>query len=385
MPKVSILMPAYNGERYLRKAVESILGQTFTDFEFIIVDDGSTDKTSLILASFADPRILLLRNRANEGIVASLNRGLAVARGEYLARQDADDISLPKRLEKQVEFLDSHRDVGLLGTAYSVINQQGVPIRHIAVRTETRDIQGHLLYENCFCHGAVMCRRSCLEAVGNYRDDLFPAEDYDLWLRISEHFHVANLSDALYQWRQGNASVSATHGASQQERVLHAIEGALARRTATRPQVGLASGQALAQGYLFLATGQWALGALGAGRACLQEAIRLDEQLVEREFLHFVIKRTLFIQAGSGSDPTPSLRFIDTAFRHMPMGVVLKQKSQAVAQAYASAAFKAYEARDKGKVRRCALLALRHDPSWLRNRGIISIVARSCLEGWSCQ
>ncbi len=127
VPRVSVLMSVYNGERFLRDSVESILGQTFTDFEFLILDDGSTDSTCEILEEYAnkDARIVLVRNDRNLGLTRSLNKGLRLVRGEYLARQDADDISLPKRLEMQVKFLDAHPEVGVVGSALEIIDENG--------------------------------------------------------------------------------------------------------------------------------------------------------------------------------------------------------------------------------------------------------------------
>jgi len=115
-PKISVIMSVYNGEKYLREAIESILNQTFRDFEFIIINDGSTDKTSEILSSYNDPRIVIINNKRNIGLTKSLNKGLKMVKGEYIARQDADDVSLPERLERMVNFLDMNRDVGLLGS-----------------------------------------------------------------------------------------------------------------------------------------------------------------------------------------------------------------------------------------------------------------------------
>lgn len=120
MPKVSVVMPAFNAEKYIREAVDSILNQTFTDFEFIIINDGSTDHTKEIILEYDDPRIVLLENEKNSGIVVTLNKGIQFARGEYIARMDSDDISLCNRIERQVLFLDSHAHIGLIGSVLLV-------------------------------------------------------------------------------------------------------------------------------------------------------------------------------------------------------------------------------------------------------------------------
>ena len=214
-PLVSVLMPVYNGERYLREAVESILAQTFTNFEFIIIDDGSTDNTWQILQGYAahEPWIVLVRNENNIGLARSLNKGLALARGEYIARQDADDISLRQRLEKQVEFLDTHPDVVLVGTWGLVIDERGQIVGLRRRPCGCSQIRWSLLFTSAFMHGSVMFRRArVLEDVGYYDEDLPFAEDYDLWSRIAYRMSVANLSQYLYQWRVSNQSVTAMHG-----------------------------------------------------------------------------------------------------------------------------------------------------------------------------
>ena len=214
-PKVSVVMSVYNGERHLRDAVESVLNQTFRDFEFIIVDDGSTDRTWEILKSYEDPRIVLARNRENIGLTKSLNKGLQMAKGQYIARQDADDISLPERLAKQVEFLESNGEVGLLSCSFVEIDDEGRSVSIQILPAEDSDLQERLLISNCFCHGAAMFRRECLESVGAYREEFEFAQDYDLWLRISERYKVANLEEALYRWRVRTDALSMTGRPSQ--------------------------------------------------------------------------------------------------------------------------------------------------------------------------
>ena len=163
MPKVSVVMSVYNGERHLREAVDSILNQTFGDLEFIIVDDGSRDRTWEILQSYDDSRIVLLRNEQNIGLTKSLNRGLAATRGEYVARMDADDVSLPQRLERQVGFLDQHPEIGLVGCAFLQINEGGQEFEIFHPPLKNEDIQERLRVENCFCHGVALFRHRCLE------------------------------------------------------------------------------------------------------------------------------------------------------------------------------------------------------------------------------
>ncbi len=217
MVKVSILMCVYNGESYLKEAIESLLGQTLNDFEFIIVNDGSTDKTSQILSEYAaqDARIVLVHNEKNLGLEKSLNRGLAVAKGEYLARQDVDDVSLPNRLELQTRFLDSHPEVGALGTAVEVINRQGSTIGEDYLPIDHESLQALLLINNFLHHSTLMARRSLMQVLGGYNEDMRYVEDYDLWLRLSRLSRLATLPDILLRRRIDNSGITSTNREKQ--------------------------------------------------------------------------------------------------------------------------------------------------------------------------
>ncbi|MFQ5842889.1 MAG: glycosyltransferase family 2 protein, partial [Thermodesulfobacteriota bacterium] len=198
------------GEGYLEEAVESILNQTFRAFEFIIIDDASTDNSRDLLEGYAtrDQRIVLLRNEHNLGLTKSLNRGLRFARGQFIARQDADDVSLPKRLQMQVAFLDEHQHIGMVGSHVAFINDDGEEFTKWKMPTSHEKLIKTLGQGNSFCHGSVMVRRSCLQRVGSYRDKFKYAQDYDLWLRVSEHFHVANVDVCLYKHRRSRNGIS---------------------------------------------------------------------------------------------------------------------------------------------------------------------------------
>ncbi|MBI3951597.1 MAG: glycosyltransferase [Acidobacteria bacterium] len=200
-PRVSVLMPVYNGAPFLREAIESILSQTFTDFEFIIVDDGSTDETPEILGSYSDPRIRLLHHETNQGLTASLNDGLAVARGQLIARQDADDISLPQRLAVQVAFMEAYPEMGLIGSARIRISEDGTDLHTSAPETDNLKLKWLLLFRNQFTHTAVMFRRELAEAAGRYRRDEYPSDDYGLWSRMAKRAKLANISEPLVKYR----------------------------------------------------------------------------------------------------------------------------------------------------------------------------------------
>jgi len=229
-PKVTVLMSVYNGEKYLREAVDSILGQTFKDFEFLIINDGSTDKTGEILKSYNDPRIKIINNEKNIGLTKSLNTGLRLARGEYIARQDADDISLPTRLEKELKFLEQNSNVALVGTDYLFINEKGKVFHVVRCLNGRRKLKEKLLEGNQFGHGSVMMRKECIHRVGTYREEFRFAQDYDFYLRLVEVYDVANISEPLYKWRINISSVSVTKKVLQDRYALLAIELAKQRK-----------------------------------------------------------------------------------------------------------------------------------------------------------
>ena len=211
MPRVSVLMPVFNGEQFLLAAIESILGQGFTGFEMIVVDDGSTDNTPEILRSIRDSRLRLLRNERNLGIVAALNRGLEYASGEYICRMDADDIALPGRLEQQVSFLDANPKCVLVGTHARLIDDRGNEIGVEAPPASDAHIRRIMFVHNPFIHGSVMLRSSALRAVGRYDDRFLHNEDYDLWLRIASLHSVANLPEILVSRRIHGNAITVAH------------------------------------------------------------------------------------------------------------------------------------------------------------------------------
>jgi len=197
-PKISVIMSVFNGEKYLREAIDSILSQTFTDFEFIIVNDGSTDNSLSIIKGYSDRRIRLIDNEQNIGLTKSLNKVIKQARGEYIARQDADDISLPNRFEEQVRHFDQHPEVALLGTSAYRIDEQG----RITGRVKVKEKPGEdLLKRNQFNHGSTMFKRQVVIRLAGYNELFKYCQDYELWLRIAKYYEVRNLPQILYKLR----------------------------------------------------------------------------------------------------------------------------------------------------------------------------------------
>src|SRR5579872_6000456 len=213
-PAISVVMPTYNGERFLRPAIESILNQTFPNFELIIIDDGSTDNTPHILWEFKDTRLTVLTNQQNLGIAAATNRGLAAARGEYIALQDHDDISLPHRLQTQLDFLNSHPEIALVGSAATLINDDGVAYAEFPLPCEEIDIKWRLLFVgDAFHYTSIMVRRNAMQEIGGYGED--PAfrysEAYDPFSRLAMGSRMVNLPDKLVFWRRHSGATSVQH------------------------------------------------------------------------------------------------------------------------------------------------------------------------------
>jgi protein O-GlcNAc transferase len=215
-PQISVIMSAHNSARYLESSIKSILNQTIDDFEYIIVNDASTDGTEEILKQFDDPRIKLLPNTENLGLTKSLNKAVQLAKGKYIARMDADDISLSHRFETQLNFLDNNPDYAIVGSSYYQIDEKGRAYAINNVLYEDADIRKELRKSNCFAHGSIMMRKSIFQKAGGYDERYAFAQDYDLWLRISEISKVANIREPLYCWRETRSSIS-VHKQKEQE------------------------------------------------------------------------------------------------------------------------------------------------------------------------
>lgn len=208
IPCVSVLLPCFNAAGYLEDAIRSVLVQTFTDFELIIIDDGSTDATPAIIERFTDPRIRFLR-QDNRGLAATLNRAVELSAGRYLARMDADDIAHPERLERQVRFLDTHPEVGLLGTWATILEGRDSTSRRHEPPVQNALLKFDLLFGNPMVHSSVMLRRHTLDQVGYYCEnpDRQP-QDFELWSRLMRICTVANLPEHLQTYREIPTSIS---------------------------------------------------------------------------------------------------------------------------------------------------------------------------------
>ena len=218
-PEVSVLMPVYNGERFLGEAIESILNQSFIEFSFLIIDNASTDRSVAIVESYDDPRIRLVRNETNLGLIHSLNRGLDLARGRYVARMDCDDVSLPDRFQRQVRFLNEHVEFGVVGSWVETIGDGKVTTFEYS--SDPDRLRAQLLFDSPLAHPTVMMRRELLNQFGiRYRDAYPQAEDWFFWKECSRWFPITNLEEVLLRHRRTPHSVTSLNRATQLETVV---------------------------------------------------------------------------------------------------------------------------------------------------------------------
>ena len=217
-PLVSVLIPCYNCDQYVKEAVKSIIEQSYTNLEILVIDDGSTDNTGNILKELAkeDTRIVYIKNEKNLKLIATLNKGLDLCKGKYIARMDADDISVPTRIEKQVDFLEKHSNIGIVGADIEFFGGNKRSIWK--TNTEDKYIRTDLLFGTCFAHPVVMMRTSILREHHLYYNDDYPhAEDYKLWCDIAQYTKLANIPEVLLYYRVNDNQVSNKYNLEQKE------------------------------------------------------------------------------------------------------------------------------------------------------------------------
>ena len=284
MPCVSVLIPVYNAECYLKEAVNSIIVQTFSDFEIIIIDDGSTDSSLLILEELAqqDARIKII-SRPNTGIVGALNDGLKLCSGKYVARMDADDLCRRDRFELQVQKMESSPKLVALGSCATIIDPEGDVLGDAKLPLEHEQIDSqHLKGVSSIFHPAVMMRRDVLCQLNGYRKPAWPAEDMDLWLRLAEKGTVANLPEKLFIWRRTLDGVVASSQASQRKAIEWILNDCWQRRRLTLPLpelniTPLSRADLLRQfGWLALKSGSFLVARKYAWRSVITESCNIE-------------------------------------------------------------------------------------------------------------
>lgn len=216
-PTISVLMPAYNAEKYIREAIDSILAQTFTDFEFIIINDGSTDKTEELILQNTDPRIRYYKNDQNLGIVGTLNRGLELCRGKYIARMDADDIALPERFAKQVAHMDANPNLVACGAQYVCFGEKGFAKSPVQNAIAADDVRVDMLHFSQISHPLIMMRASVFRDTSlRYRQEYYGAEDYKLFTEMLAFGDMDNIPEVLLHYRINENGISVTSAERQQ-------------------------------------------------------------------------------------------------------------------------------------------------------------------------
>lgn len=208
-PKISVLMPVYNAEKYLHEAIDSILNQTFKDFEFFIINDASTDNSKKIIMSYNDKRIRHLENKKNLGVAGTLNRGLKLAEGKYIARMDADDIAYSQRLQIEYNEIIKDAKVAVVASFYDVIDENGKYLYTVKDSSSAEEIYYALQFRNCLGHPTIIFNKEIIiNEFGGY-DEKYEAEDYDLWLRVSKKYKIMKLDKVLVKVRRSKQNKTA--------------------------------------------------------------------------------------------------------------------------------------------------------------------------------
>jgi glycosyltransferase involved in cell wall biosynthesis len=216
VPRVSIVLPTHNGQRFLPQAIESVLGQDMKDFELLIVDDGSRASLEALVARYQDSRIRLIRLSGQLGLTKALNRGIAASRGTYIARIDDDDVWLSaSKLTQQLTLMDADSRLALCGTQYVVVSEEGEELLRLQLAQTDTAIRAHMLRANQFGHSTVVVRREALDAVGWYDERVRFAQDYELWLRLGTRFQFVNLPGYSVAKRMRTRTISSAHHRAQ--------------------------------------------------------------------------------------------------------------------------------------------------------------------------
>ena len=368
-PALSVLMTVYQGARYLPATLDSILNQTFGDFEFIVVDDGSTDGTGALLdaAAARDRRLSVQHNPANQGITRSMNRLFPLARGRYVTRHDGDDLSAPDRFAQQVAFLDAHPEVGMASSQISVIGSDGarLPTPRFVSGDDNQSIQETLYDYNCLCQGTVMFRRQAREAVGLYDEALELSEDYDFWLRMTEITQVVKLPAALYLYRDHASSVSHLQYGRQVLRKALSLEKALARRFGDAPPDWLVS--LAARDFLEAAVNLQSNGDTVDLRRSLAGMLRYGPQWFESDTV------SIPVPATPAGDQLARELFSD----NLPAPEGRRRLERFLARQHMREVFTGASQGDWARVSAHVGPGLRHGPRWLLNQGVWVILAKT--------
>lgn len=362
-------MAVYNTEAYLAQSIESVLNQTWQDLELIIVDDCSTDRGWAIISTYAaqDSRIITLRNAQNIGLSRSLNRGLEVARGEYITRQDSDDYSRSERIDTQIAFLKANPEVGALGTAVSMVDSKNGFLKVDTFPGGNAEIQDTLPDRMCFCGPTIMVKRQHFETAGLYFDERFSgSDDYDQCLRLAEVTNLANLPTPLYFYRQHNASMSHQKRYQLMYRKAGALQAAMQRRFGAHPDARFLA--LLGRDYLRAAVLAYLGGETGEAKKACQQALSFQPTLLDKsEPLAEILRRYTPQETVE-----QALAFSDGLFREvLPQTRPLARlRTSWLAELHMGEVFAGIEENQPQRVRAHLWPGIRHNPGWLLNRGV---------------
>ncbi|MBI3788201.1 MAG: glycosyltransferase, partial [Ignavibacteriales bacterium] len=216
IPKVSIITPTFNGQRFIAQTIRSVLAQSFRNFEMIIVDDGSTDDTQKIVSAFSDRRIQYVRHH-HRGCTAAYNACIELAKGQFIAVLDHDDLMAPERLSRQVKFMEKNPGVGLVGSSFIMIDESGFPLRKVQVLHGMENVRRLEAVYNAVYHPTILYSREVIERIGGYKEEFFPAHDTEFLLRAIDRFRADNITECLTLYRKVQSSPTRILGGKQQE------------------------------------------------------------------------------------------------------------------------------------------------------------------------
>ncbi len=376
MPRVSVIIPVHNYAHFLAEAVDSVLAQTYPDFEIIIVDDGSTDHPEAIIDKYTDARIRTIR-LSGRGLSAARNAGLAIASGTYVSFLDADDTYLPGKLEAQVRFLDSHAEFGVVsgGWVYTdptgkQILDEGPPSFDIDLGLQT------WLYQCPFIVNSVLIRRCWIDQVQGFDENFRRGEDWDFWLRLAfQGCRMAWEKSAVCTYRMHEGNMSRKAG-DQKNAHLESFRKFFANPELP-PDLARQQNSVMAHHYLEGACREYQAGMFAEAKQDVMEAIRLDPRMLDQKG-----EKIAQMLIGWAVHPlvTDPFRYLSDSLDHLPdcaRDFLQPRRKEIISGLAMTIFFKAYRKRDADTVRRMFWIGVRNNPKWLANRGVLSIFLKS--------
>jgi glycosyltransferase involved in cell wall biosynthesis len=377
MATISVIIPAYNQGHYLGEAIQSVLDQTYPDFEVIVVDDGSTDKTAQVACSFSDPRVRYI-HQENRGLPAARNTGILRSSGEYLTFLDSDDLFVADKLETLLNAMQRDPELGFVAGQAVLIDENALPLGKV-FDTPLPENPAHLLLWNPLHVCSVLLRRDWQQKVGLFDESLQAYEDWDMWLRLAR-------AGCRMGWVPHPVSLYRFHTRQMtrdKERMTAATFAVLKKvySDPDLPQEWLdLKDKAYSNAYLRAAIQAFRTGETQEGADALAEAVRLDPSLLDNDG-EMMAKRLL----GLSDSPKVKdrLPFLELVYNHLPesLSVLKAQRRARLSQAAVELAFRSYQAEDYARARHFMLRAVQYRPTWLANRGVVSVLLKSTLRG----